>query len=178
MDQGFCASVRAPGRSARTAPGFTLVEMMVVIVLAAILAALALPSFNGLIERYRVERMASALAAGLTHARAEAARRGQTVTVRQRAGCSDEDWSCGWDTVVGSGATEEALKRQDPDSRVVVTKNGGGTVSFGAMSHANGVASFRFQPSGSPDESSTGNVTLCMALGGRIELRKERSLCQ
>ena len=64
-NNGFCASER----------GFTLIEMMVVIVLMAVMLGLALPSFNGLIERHRVEGMARALMASVSDARAEAARR-------------------------------------------------------------------------------------------------------
>ena len=109
MKNGFCTSVQAHLRRRGTPRGFTLVEMMVVIVLTAILLALALPSFNSLIEKYRVEGMASALMASVSHARSEAVRRGQVVTIRQRAECTGADWSCGWETVVGSGTGFAAM---------------------------------------------------------------------
>lgn len=169
--------MRTPGHVAATPSGFTLVEMMVVVVMAAILMALALPGFQGLIQRYRVERMASALAAGLSFARTEAARRGRTVTLRRRSGCSGRDWSCGWDTVAGAGDAVETLRRQDPDGGVVVTKSADGAVSFSAMGHAATFAGFRFKPAGSTDESVAGNVVLCMSLGGRVTLRKEAGAC-
>lgn len=154
-----------------------MVEMLVVIVLMAILMALALPSFNGLIEKFRVEGVASAFAASVTYARTEAARQGRTVTIRQRAGCSDTDWSCGWDVVTAATDAEVILKRQDPDSRVVVTKKRPGVLSFSAMGHSSNFTSFRFRPAGSATESETNNVALCVALGGRVKLVKGVSEC-
>jgi Tfp pilus assembly protein FimT len=149
--------------------------MMVAIVLMAILLALALPSFNGLIEKYRVEGMASALTASVSHARSEAARRGQTVTIRQRAECSGADWSCGWDTMVGSGDGLETLRRQDPDTRVAIEKSALGPMSFDPMGHSAGVAGFSFHPAGNEDSPHVAAV--CMALGGRVRLLKGSGTC-
>ncbi|NVM90737.1 GspH/FimT family pseudopilin [Variovorax sp. SG517] len=162
---GFCAFER----------GFTLVEMMAVIVLMAVMLGLALPAFNGLAERYRVEGMAKVLMASVSHARAEAVRRGKTVTIRQREGCEGRNWSCGWDTLAGSGNAAEILKRQDPDGRVVVEKSANGAVSFDAMGHSMGVASFRLRPSGSSGPSNA--VAVCLALGGRVRLAKGGDAC-
>lgn len=164
-NNGFCASAR----------GFTLIEMMVVIVLIAVMLGLALPSFNGLIERYRVEGMARALMASVSHARAEAARRGKTVTIRQRPECKGQDWSCGWDTVAGSGNAIELLKRQDPDGRVAIEKSPSGAMPFDAMGYSTVGASFRFRPSDS--ENSPNAATVCLALGGRVRLVKGSREC-
>jgi len=166
MKNGFCASVQPHSRRSGTPRGFTLVEMMVVIVLMAILLALALPGFNSLVEKYRVEGMASALVASVSHARAEAARRGQAVTIRQRAECSGADWSCGWETVVGSGDGLEILQRQDPDTRVVVEKTAPGSMAFDPMGHFSSVARISFHPAGSA--SSSNDVVVCVSLGWRV----------
>lgn len=171
MNNGFCASSWGRSRHAERPRGFTLIEMMVVIALMTVLLGMALPSFSGLIEKYRVEGMASALMASVSHARSEAARRGKTVTIQQRAGCRGRDWSCGWDTVVGSGDAVETLKRQDPDTRVAVQKGTLGSISFDAMGHSAGAAGFSFHPAGS-DGSSSNAVTVCLALGGRVRLVK------
>jgi type IV fimbrial biogenesis protein FimT len=171
MNNGFCASERKLSHRIETPRGFTLIEMMVVIALMTVLLAMALPSFSGLIERYRVEGMASALMASVSHARSEAARRGKTVTIQQRTGCSGRDWSCGWDTVVGSGSAIETLKRQDPGTRVAVQKSTLGSISFDAMGHSAGVAGFSFHSAGS-DGSSSNVVAVCMALGRRVRLVK------
>jgi type IV fimbrial biogenesis protein FimT len=166
MKNGFCASARTHFRQRTTPHGFTLVEMMVVIVLMAILLALALPSFNSLIEKYRVEGMVSALMASVSHARAEAARRGQAVTIRQRAECSGADWSCGWETVVGSGDGLEILQRQDPDTRVAIEKSAVGSMAFDPMGHFSSVARISFHPVGSA--SSSNDVVVCVSLGWRV----------
>ncbi|MGJ7531913.1 MULTISPECIES: GspH/FimT family pseudopilin [unclassified Variovorax] len=171
MNNGFCASSWGRSCHAERQRGFTLIELMVVIALMTVLLVMALPSFSGLIEKYRVEGMASALMASVSHARSEAARRGKTVTIQARAGCSGRDWSCGWDTVVGSGAASETLKRQDPDTRVAVQKGTLGGISFDAMGHSAGVAGFSFHPVGS-DGSSSNAVAVCLALGGRVRLVK------
>lgn len=64
---------------ARFQPGFTLLELMVVVTIIAIFAAVAMPSFGGLIDRYRVKGTADALHAEIQFARSEAIRRNQEV---------------------------------------------------------------------------------------------------
>lgn len=165
-NNGFCASER----------GFTLIEMMVVIVLMAVMLGMALPSFTGLVERYRVEGMAKALMASVSHARAEAARRGKIITIEQRPECRGQDWSCGWDTLAKSGNAVETLKRQDPDDRVAVEKGSSGRLSFDPMGHSTSVGRFRFHPPGS-SENSPNAVVVCLALGGRVRLVKGKGEC-
>lgn len=175
MDHRFCALARRPKRPIGTGRGFTLVEMLVVTVLMAILAALALPGFRDLIENYRVERMASALAASISHARSEAVRRGRTVSIRKGVACSDKDWSCGWDTLVIDGATTEILQQQGSDSGVVAERSAAGGLSFDATGHASASAGFRFFPAGRP--SSPHATVVCVASGGRVLLVKGVEKC-
>ncbi len=141
-----------------------------------IMLALALPSFSGLIEKYRVEGMALALTASVSHARSEAARRGKTVTIQARTGCIGRDWSCGWDTLVGSGNDVETLRRQDPDKRVAVERSGSpGAMSFDAMGHSSSFARFNFYPVGNAGSSNAAAV--CISLGGRLRLAKGGGEC-
>lgn len=64
----------------RAPKGFTLVEVMVVIAIVAILAAIAAPSFNSIIDKYRVKRAADTLSAFMINAKSEAIKRNTTVS--------------------------------------------------------------------------------------------------
>lgn len=80
--------------------GFTLVELMVTLTVAAILAMIAVPSFRDTIRRNRVTSASNALLADLTYARGEAINRGQIVTLcpsTTGTGCAGgTNWSGGW----------------------------------------------------------------------------------
>jgi len=75
--------------------GFTLIELMITLVIAAILGSLALPSFSELMLSNRVTAQTNDLIGALSLARAEAVRRGQPVCVRRQSATAN-DWSQGW----------------------------------------------------------------------------------
>jgi len=86
--------------------GFTLVELMVTLSLAAIVISVAIPSFNTMIQNNRLISQTNQLVASLNHARSEAIGRGNTVTI-----CSSSDqitcggaWDTGWITFVDINA--------------------------------------------------------------------------
>ena len=81
--------MRPRGRAA----GFTLIEMMVVIGIVAILAAVAAPNMGEMIKRQRVKTAAFDVFASLTYARSEAIKRNTTVTITPDA---SGGWSKGW----------------------------------------------------------------------------------
>jgi type II secretion system protein H len=91
--------------------GFTLLELMVVIAIAGILAAIAAPSFQELIHRNSVAAQAGQLAKGLRFARSEAIKRSAPVRV---VAVDPADWGRGWRVVAdtdrdNSFAAEEPL---------------------------------------------------------------------
>jgi type IV fimbrial biogenesis protein FimT len=94
-------------RAANGERGFTLIEALIVIVLAAILLSLAAPSFINFTAGQRVKTASFDLYAALALARSEAIKRRQTVTVAPQTGT---DWATGWTVKVG-GTT---LRVQDP----------------------------------------------------------------
>jgi prepilin-type N-terminal cleavage/methylation domain-containing protein len=95
------------------ARGFTLIEALVVLTISAILVALAIPSFQGIIRSSRISGASNSFMAAVDLARSEAIRRATTVTVCRsvnpeavNADCSDaaangyaaNDWASGWIT--------------------------------------------------------------------------------
>ena len=61
--------------------GFTLIEAMVVLTISAILVAVAIPSFQGIIRSSRISSSANSFLSAIDLARSEAIRRATTVTV-------------------------------------------------------------------------------------------------
>lgn len=83
--------------------GFTLIELMIVVALMVIIATLAVPSFQGLIESNRLKSTTNNVLGILNYARSEAVRRGEPVGV-QAGGASLQD---GLNVIVLSSAPDE-----------------------------------------------------------------------
>ncbi len=85
---------------ALTSRGFTIIELMVVLAIAAILAAAAIPSMTEIVRRNTQESVINDLAGALAFARSEAINRGQKVSVCQSANgtscATSGDWTAGW----------------------------------------------------------------------------------
>lgn len=80
--------------------GITLVELLIVIVIAAVLASLAGPSFSDFINRTRQNSVVSQLVSDLNRARSEAIKRNTSVLLCVRKTDSECDttnnWQNGW----------------------------------------------------------------------------------
>ncbi len=76
--------------------GFSMVELMVTVAIAAVLLALGVPSFQSLIASQKVKAAASSLQVSLNMTRSEALKRNATVTLAPN---SSTDWTTGWKIV-------------------------------------------------------------------------------
>lgn len=90
--------------------GVTLLELLVALAVAGVLAALAIPAFTTLIQDNRRTVVLNELVSSLLLARSEAAKRGQAVSVcgSTAAGFPDcgggENWDAGWQVFVDPDA--------------------------------------------------------------------------
>jgi prepilin-type N-terminal cleavage/methylation domain-containing protein len=62
--------------------GFTIIELMTVMIIAAILLVIAAPAFNDMLERRRLEGQANELVTDLSYAKSEAVQRSREVFLR------------------------------------------------------------------------------------------------
>ena len=102
--------------------GFTLVEVMVVVLVVAVLMAIAAPGFQELIGNNRMISEVYALRATLSHARTESMARRAPVVVcptANGAACADSDnWSTGYLVFVDTD-DDNAPDPNDPDEEVI-----------------------------------------------------------
>ena len=85
--------------------GFTLIELMVTIAVAAILASLAAPSFRQFIASQRIKNASFDVVSALSLARSEAVTRNANVYFGQSTG-----WTNGWYVSVNSGGASPLFK--------------------------------------------------------------------
>ncbi|WP_353623145.1 GspH/FimT family pseudopilin [Halospina sp. K52047b] len=110
---GMENSVRTAGLTQR---GFTLVELMIVIVLLAVIAAVAVPGFQTLVENNQVTSSTNRLVGALNFARSQALREGQQVTLQPTSG----DWDQGFQVVMGGNTLRQF---QGSETRMAISGN-------------------------------------------------------
>ena len=151
----ICRYVCALGRR-----GFTLIEMMVVISILAILAAVTVPNLSSFVSSSAVSGAQSELVSALALARNEAGRLGAPVFVTAINPITGNEFGGGWrvwrdlnaSADYTSGQTPDELIRQFDVPRAGVVMR---TVSAGSQ--------FTFQPSGFLASSQATSITICSA---------------
>lgn len=123
----------------RRAAGFTIIELLSVVVVVGILATLGAPSMRELVLKQRVRTVSSDVYASIVLARGEAIKRATTVTVAPVSG----SWTNGWTvTTTQSGS---AITLETKDAPATVTWSAPTSVVFGANGRMTGSSSVEFR---------------------------------
>lgn len=178
----FCSKDDMLG-STRRALGFTLLEMLMTIAIAAILATIAIPSFRYITNSNRIASELNGLLGDLQLARAEAIKEGRTVSVCESSdgvSCTNStSWQGGWIVfsdpanvgVVDVG--EVLLRRQKPFSGTdtFVASNGIAVITFNREGYAVGL------PTGTllalHDSTNNGAWTRCLFINFSGQITSE-----
>jgi type IV fimbrial biogenesis protein FimT len=162
--------------------GFTVIELLAVLALAAIIATLALPAFSALADRWRVRHAIAELQSVMRFANAAAIRtRSRVIIAAKPASCrllkNTQNWSCGLtvfqdidhNNVQGP---DEPVLRDIPEFYALTVMHAGGNNAFLAYGpHGAPIANpshFEVYPSSNPDSPAT--QTICLSFGGRMRV--------
>lgn len=128
----------SPG--ARNERGFTLIELMVTIVVLAIVLALAVPSFQSVVDGSRVRGTTSELITALNTARAHAINFRSSVTLAPQSG---SNWNSGWRLSFPTGSSRETEDFHAPEYTTVTLTQGASNLVFTARGVIPGGRQFR-----------------------------------
>lgn len=167
--------------------GFTLIELLLGLIVSAILASLAAPSFKSLLQSQQRQSAAQSLTEGLRYARTEAIARNRAVIIHALA----DDWSLGWRVILDMSGRGHL----DDDNPVLLERQDSGQVAI--VGNGPLMSQVRFNGLGEPIFSGggfrAGTVHVCapeqaqslhqvvLAPSGRISLRSDRgeqALCR
>lgn len=126
-------------RARRRAAGFTVTEMMVVVAIVGLLAAIATPYMGDMIRRQRIKTAAFDVFSSLAFARSEAIKRNTTVRVIPTGG----NWAQGWQVI---DSNNNLLRQQSGWD--ALTASGPALVAFANSGRSTTLASISLSASG------------------------------
>lgn len=155
--------------------GVTLIELLVALIVVAILATTAAPSWRALIDSHRRQDAAQQLASGLRMARAEAIVRGLPVMML----ALDGDWRRGWSVFV------DANRNRIRDESELTLAEHPGHLRVRIVGNARVGTGVGFESSGRLINNTNGTLAVCqadapashyqvvIAVTGRVSLRRD-----
>ncbi|UHD17899.1 GspH/FimT family pseudopilin [Thiocapsa bogorovii] len=169
-----------PASPARNAcGGFTLLELMVTVAIAAIVLTLGVPSFRDLIQNNRATTQANALVTALSLARSEAVKRGQHVSIcpsTDQATCTGGTvWDGGWIIFVDTNASDDTTANPVVGEVLRVEEAMTGVATFSGPAHVRYRAAGDVVKKGTFSHKTTGCTgknarTIDVGVTGRISV--------
>lgn len=149
-------------------PGFTLIELMITLAIAAILMTVAIPNFQMFVLNNRMSAQTNDFLTALSLARSEAVKRAARVTICKSAngtGCTTAgSWAQGW-IVFTDGSTKGTFDGTDTILQVHGALDGGSTfVGNGTV-----IDYFAYEASGYGTQNGT--ISLCPPSPAAVEGR-------
>ena len=145
--------------------GFSLMELMIVMLIAGVLMGFAVPAFTEFMQTSRLRSASSGLYEALVMARSEAIKRGASVAVSPAAG----GWVDGWS--VKSGTT--TLKVWQPEAGLTYRdcSSCSGDITYGLNGRIGGAREIVIYSA-----SSTASAARCVTIdaGGRVSTRIDK----
>lgn len=146
----------------KTQNGFTLVELMITLAIAAILVSVGIPSFRSVIQTNRAATQTNELVTALNLARSEAVKRSSNISVcasSDSATCSaSSNWATGWILFADAGTAGTFDGGTDTLIRVWSGLNGSTTLTSGS-----GDPFVQYRSNGQSSDASTVSFTLTVA---------------
>jgi type IV fimbrial biogenesis protein FimT len=145
-------------RPPRPARGFTLMELIITILVAAILTAIAVPAFDSFVKNDRDSAQVNSLAYSMNYARSEAVKRDLATGVSvcpslDGLNCNGAAWASGWmvyyvDPTTGANVSLQTVPALAGGNQV--TSHGAATTATGITFLSSGMATGLAGPMAAP----------------------------